>query len=233
MKSITHLLTIMLVISLTVSCSKDNSEEIGNDLTGVNATYNMMVDYNDKGSQIPELTESNYLFESDLYTFYLKTEINKLETKINNWAEIAPKNPKYEEVQADIKKAKESLIGLYENLENIKPLIGIKPPRKPRPCLGKDNDAIPCINPKRFSLLVTTDDVEILSLSLSDSKNNTIAVNNSKETHQPLPEYKNLLYYTSVQLKEIQPMVEATLSIQKQVKGKTFIYKVPVMVRQD
>ncbi|MBT9187710.1 hypothetical protein [Zobellia russellii] len=136
-----------------------------------------------------KLTKENYIYEGDLYSFYLSNEIATLENHIKELESISPNDPKYNEAQKEKAMAESQKKEFMEVQKSIFDLgiLGIIDP---------DNPPLPCFcwtlsNLQEF--LITTPDTKILNVSVLDLSGKEISKIITE--FSPLPEYNNQILY--------------------------------------
>lgn len=118
-----------------------------------------------------ELTDENYLYEGDLYTIYLNTEIAEVETRILELEDIIGNNQASEEIKKEYEEKELLLDNLFSELNDIIDLDQVLIGRpKPRP---------PCPEPKNcdyllFEYVMVPSTVKEVSLKILNTENEQI-----------------------------------------------------------
>lgn len=139
----------------------------------------------DKDDHVEEsvLTATNYIYEGDLRSFYLTTEITRLNEAIEIWNQVPEGYPDYEEAQANIQ---EAMAQIETNEQEISAIVSpdvafvipkpILPPIPvPSPCLCLDlYNSI-----QNIVFMPGTDQLSLSIISYSDESTIVNTTNNS------------------------------------------------------
>jgi len=151
-------------------------------------------DDNNNTNEEIKLTATNYIYEGDLRTFYLESEINRLNEDIEEWMQIPDSDPGYNQAQENIAAANDQIdlheteiagiLSPAEAFSIINPIIPPIPP-SPSPCI--------CFNVynsiRNIVLLPGTDQ---LSLTIRDYNTESIIVStNNNSPIETIPNTQN------------------------------------------
>lgn len=117
------------------------------------------------------LTEDNYLYEGDLYTIYLNSEIAPIETRISKLKDLIDNNKATEADKLEYEAKQGSLNQLNTELNNINDLGQV--------LIGKPKPRPPCPQPRNcdftlFEYIVVPSTVKEISLKILNDKDEQI-----------------------------------------------------------
>jgi len=146
-------------------------------------------DYHGHGPKEVTLTAKNYIYEGDLYGFYLNTEIQNLDEKIKELEAVSPNDEGYDQAIKDLAEAKKQKDTFNQELKNIVDLgqFGIIDPDIPTPpcfCWGLTTG---------LEFLLTVPDTDIRSVTILDLEGKVISRMSTE--FSPLPEFKGEVLY--------------------------------------
>ncbi|MEP2057910.1 MAG: hypothetical protein ABJJ05_08900 [Maribacter litoralis] len=118
-----------------------------------------------------ELTNENYLYEGDLYREYLTVEIQNNNNIIEALEKLSLARQLDEKEKAELNKAKNNILTLKDDFENIIDIVGLRIP-KPKP---------PCPNPTNcdyfnFQNLFISGNAEMINIEAYDTSGKLVPI---------------------------------------------------------
>ncbi|WP_036151394.1 hypothetical protein [Maribacter forsetii] len=127
-----------------------------------------------------EITSENYLYEGDLYREYLTVEIQNNNNIIKALEKLSLTRQLDEKEKAELNKAKNNILTLKDDFDNILDIVGLRIP-KPKP---------PCPNPTNcdyfnFQQLFTTDNIKKINFEAYNTSGKLVPIEIGEFTPYP------------------------------------------------
>ena len=148
------------------------------------------------------LTETNYVYEGNLYNFYLHSQIDSLNQQITIWQAVSSNDPGYNDAQQNIGEAQNTIqnynveIAGLVNITDIQGnnnirIIGPIGPPPPLPCL-----CYPI--PNSLQYLATLNNTSQLRIKIVDANGQTLQNSTNNNTLMDLPDFVGQVKYQTL-----------------------------------
>ena len=148
------------------------------------------------------LTETNYVYEGNLYNFYLHSQIDSLNQQITIWQAVSSNDPGYNDAQQNIGEAQNTIqnynveIAGLVNITDIQGnnnirIIGPIGPPPPLPCL-----CYPI--PNSLQYLATLNNTSQLRIKIVDANGQTLQNSTNNNSLMDLPDFVGQVKYQTL-----------------------------------
>ena len=155
------------------------------------------------------LTNSNYIYEGDIYKQYLNDELTAVEEEIIILQDIIDNGQGDNQTQIDLNAAQQERNNLIENINSIIDLVsfGVIPPLPPpSPC-----PQIATCYPIDINFIATIESTTALQVNIYDDQNQLIA--SSNPNLMPLPNHVGQVKYQNILV--LQYVGEVSIEVEK------------------